>query len=106
MQFVKTACWVVLAGLIVLFSATNWTRVTINLWSDLQVETPLPLVVIVAFLAGSLPFWILHKMTRWRMRRRLDSAERALASVKPGYPPPPPPSASDASIQPSSLGEP
>ncbi len=43
----------------------------------------LPLVVIVAFLAGSLPFWALHKATRWRMRRKLDNAERALAAVTP-----------------------
>ena len=88
MQFLKTAFWVVLAVLIALFSYANWTRVTINLWGDLQIETLLPLVVVVAFLAGSLPFWALHKATRWSMRRKLDSAERALASVKPAYPPP------------------
>ncbi len=93
MQFLKTAFWVVLAVLIALFSYANWTRVTISLWGDLQIETLLPLVVVVAFLAGSLPFWILHKATRWSMRRKLDSAERALASVKPAYPPPAPPAA-------------
>ena len=88
MQFLKTAFWVVLAVLIALFSYANWTKVTINLWGDLQIETLLPLVVVVAFLAGSLPFWLLHKATRWSMGRKLDSAERALASVKPAYPPP------------------
>ncbi len=76
---------------------------TINLWGDLQVETLLPLVVVVAFLAGSLPFWILHKATRWSMRRKLDSAERALASVKPAYPPPAPPVAPPPSSSTSSL---
>ncbi len=97
MQVLKTVFWVVLAGLIVLFSTVNWKPVEINLWSDLLVVTPLPVVVIVAFLCGSLPFWVLHKATRWSMRRRLDSAERALASVKPAYPPPPPSTSSGIS---------
>lgn len=90
MQFLKTAFWVVLAMIIMLFTVTNWTPVTINLWGGNLLVTKLPLVVIVAFLAGSLPFWMLHKATRWSLRRKLDSAERALASVLPSYPPPPP----------------
>lgn len=96
MQFLKTAFWVVLAVLIALFSYANWKPAEINLWSDLQIVTPLPVVVIVAFLAGVVPMWVLHKATRWSMRRRLDSAERALASVKPAYPPPPPPPSGSA----------
>lgn len=96
MQFLKTAFWVVLAVLIALFSYANWKPAEINLWGDLQIVTPLPVVVIVAFLAGVVPMWVLHKATRWSMRRRLDSAERALASVKPAYPPPPPPPSGSA----------
>jgi putative membrane protein len=83
MQFLRTAFWVVLAIIIVIFSFANWTPVMINLWGGLQLETKLPVLVIVAFLAGSLPFWALHKATKWTMRRRLDSAERALAASTP-----------------------
>jgi len=83
MQFLRTAFWVVLAIIIMIFSFANWNPVTINLWGGLQLETKLPLLVIVAFLAGSLPFWALHKATRWSMRRKLDNAERALAAVTP-----------------------
>jgi uncharacterized integral membrane protein len=90
MQFLRTAFWVILAMIIVLFSVTNWTPVTITLWGGNQLITRLPVLVIVAFLAGSLPFWALHRATRWRMRRKLDSAERALASVLPAQPAPPP----------------
>jgi uncharacterized integral membrane protein len=92
MQFLRTAFWVVLAIIIMIFSFANWTPVMINLWGGLQLETKLPLLVIVAFLAGSLPFWALHKATRWRMRRKLDDAERALAAAIPpaSYTPPPP----------------
>jgi uncharacterized integral membrane protein len=90
MQFLKTAFWAILAVLIALFSYANWKPAEINLWGDLQIVTPLPIVVVISFLAGVLPMWLLHKATHWSMRRKLDSAERALASVKPGYPPPPP----------------
>jgi len=91
MQFLKTAFWVVLAVVIALFSYNNWTPTTIKLWGDLWLVTPLPVLVIISFLAGSLPFWVLHRISRWSMGRKLDSAERALASVKPVYPPSPPP---------------
>jgi len=92
MQFLRTAFWVALVIVIMIFSVTNWTPVTINLWAGNQLVTKLPLVVIVAFLAGSLPFWALHKATRWRLRRKLDTAERALAAATPpvGVTVPPP----------------
>ena len=94
-QFLKTAVWVVLAMLIMLFAVTNWTPVTIRLWGGNQLETKLPLVVIIAFLSGALPVWALHKATRWSLKRRLESAERALSTVaqarQPAAPPPSPP---------------
>lgn len=91
MQFLKTAFWAVLAVVIALFSYANWKPAEISLWGDLLIVTPLPIVAIVSFLIGVVPMWLLHKATHWSMRRRLDSAERALASVKPAYPSPPPP---------------
>jgi uncharacterized integral membrane protein len=95
MEFLRTAFWIALVIIIMIFSVTNWTPVSINLWGGNQLVTKLPIVVIVAFLAGSLPFWALHKATRWRLRRKLDNAERALAAAvpaaypHPGSPPPP-----------------
>jgi lipopolysaccharide assembly protein A len=95
MQFLKTAFWVILAMIITLFTFTNWTPVTINLWGGSRLDTWLPLVVIVAFAAGSLPLWLLHKATRWRMTRKLATAERALAATTP---PPPPASVTPAPL--------
>ncbi|MGF7169063.1 putative integral membrane protein [Sphingobium xanthum] len=109
MQFLRTAFWVVLAIIIMIFSFANWTPVTINLWGGLQLETKLPVLVITAFLAGSLPFWALHKATRWRLRRKLDTAERALAAVTPtAYAAPSPPAAPvpPAPSEPPSPGSP
>lgn len=104
MQFLRTAFWVVLVMIITAFSFANWTPVTINLWGNLQLETKLPLLVIVAFLAGSLPFWALHKATRWSLRRKLDNAERALAAAMPtAYGHPDPVTSAPADARPASV---
>jgi uncharacterized integral membrane protein len=83
--------WVILAMILVLFTYTNWTTVPINLWAGRVADVNLPLLVIVAFLAGSVPFWLLHRATRWSMNRKLVNAERALAATVPPPPPAPTP---------------
>lgn len=80
MQFLKTAFWVALAIVIVVFAVNNWTPVTVNLWDGLRMDTKLPVLVIGAFLLGLLPFWLFHRAMRWRWRRRIDMVERALSN--------------------------
>lgn len=82
MQFLKTMFWVVLAVVAVVFSVRNWTPVTINLWSGLQLDTFLPLPVIIAFLLGIVPYFLLHRATRWTMGRKLANVEKALADTR------------------------
>ena len=84
MQFLRTLFWVVIAVAAVVFATRNWNTVTINLWGGLQADVKLPVLVFGAFLVGLLPPWILHRATRWRLRRRLESAERALSEAR-GY---------------------
>ena len=79
MQFLKTVFWVLLAIVGVMFAFANSQRVAVSLWSDLVVDTPLWMVALIAFLAGFVPMLILHRATRWTMRRRFDSATRALS---------------------------
>ena len=80
MQFVKTVLWIVLALAVALFAIRNGGPVTVNLWSDLQMVTPLWVVVVLSFLFGLLPALALHRAARWRWRRRLEQAERAAAA--------------------------
>lgn len=82
MQFLKTLFWVILAVAIVIFSLRNWTVVTLSLWSGLRLDAKLPVLLILAFLAGLLPTLAVLQATRWRLRRRLEAAERALADVR------------------------
>ncbi|MCF8706591.1 hypothetical protein [Rhizorhapis sp. SPR117] len=79
MQFLRTAFWVALAIMIVMFSVSNWTAVTVNLWGGLRMDTKLPVLVIGAFAMGFLPLWLFHRAMCWRFRRRLDTVERAMS---------------------------
>lgn len=81
MQFLKTLFWVLIAVGAMLFSFNNWSIVTVNLWDGLQLDTRLPILLFGAFLIGLLPALLLHRATRWSMRRKLSTMERALADV-------------------------
>lgn len=82
MQFLKTLFWVVLAVVAMIFAMRNWTPVTISLWGGLLVDAKLPVLVFGAFAAGFLPMFAYHRAAHWRLRRRLDSHERALADMR------------------------
>ena len=81
MQFLRTAFWVVVAVGLAFFCMANYVPVTVRLWGDMVMETKLPVLLIGAFLLGALPFWVMARATRWRLRRRLDSTERALVAA-------------------------
>ncbi len=82
MQFLKTIFWVILAVVAVVFSLGNWTPVTLELWGDVQVDSKLPVLMVGAFLVGLVPMLIIHRATRWRLRKRLESMERALNEAR------------------------
>lgn len=82
MQFLKTLFWVTIAVCAAIFSFNNWSPVTINLWNGLQLDTRLPLLLAAAFLFGLLPMLLLHRTTRWRLRRKIETMERALTDIR------------------------
>lgn len=105
MQFLKTIFWAFVAVVVAIFAYNNWTPVTLNLWNGLLLETKLPVLLIAAFLLGLLPTFLLHRATRWRLRRKLESVERTLADVRtpPTTPTPPqmvPPTATPMAVPP------
>ena len=84
MQFLKTLFWVLIAVVIVLFASRNWSDVTLNLWSDIQADIKLPVLLLIAFLIGFLPTWVILRARIWSQRRRIDAMERnRLASLPP-----------------------
>jgi lipopolysaccharide assembly protein A len=89
MSFLRTLFWIVVAVIVALFCFNNWTRVSINLWNGLILDTKLPVLLFLAFLLGLMPTLILWQATRWRLRRRLQSSEPVIMTAplaEPGLP--------------------
>jgi len=76
MQFVKTLFWVLVAVVAVLFASWNWHPVTVNLWANLQADIKLPVLLVIAFLLGWLPTWLIVRARLWSLQRRFEALER------------------------------
>jgi uncharacterized integral membrane protein len=76
MQFLKTLFWVLLAVVLALFASRNWSDVTLNLWGDIQADTKIPILLLLFFLLGFLPTWLIMRARIWSMRRRLEAFDR------------------------------
>jgi membrane protein DedA with SNARE-associated domain len=83
MQFLKTIFWVAILVLAVIFAMNplNQVRVLVGVFGITGIDTPLWTALFVAFLAGLLPTMIWHRIVRWSLRRRLDTAQRALTDT-------------------------
>lgn len=82
MQIVRTVVWLLVFAVVLLFTLGNWDQqVTVRIWQNLVWDTRLPAVVIVSFLLGLLPMWILLRGTSWRLNRRIGHLEQATRNV-------------------------
>ena len=81
MQIVRTIVWVVLLFALLAFSFFNWRPVEVQVWPTLVLETKLPALVIIAFLLGFVPMWLIHRTSVWRSRRRMTALETATARM-------------------------
>ena len=86
MQFLKTLFWVLVAVVVVLFSVRNWTNVSINLWDDIQADIKIPILLLIVFLLGFLPTWLLMRTRIWSHRRKIDALERSRVSAAAAAP--------------------
>jgi uncharacterized integral membrane protein len=98
MHFLKTLFWVVLAIGVVLFARENWVPVEIKLWSGLIAEVKLPFLLLLAFLLGFLPTYLLYRGRMWSVRRQLTRPEPVSVANQPAPLPPAP--AAPAGVQP------
>ena len=86
MQIIRTVIWVLLLVALVLFSLGNWAPVEIKIWEGLILETKLPALVLVSFLLGLLPMWLLSKAGKWRLNRRINLLENSVRANTPSPP--------------------
>lgn len=80
MQILRTVFWALILFGLLTFSFFNWDPVEVNLWSNLVLETKVPVLVIVSFLLGLVPTWLLHRGTKWRLSKRISTLENAARS--------------------------
>lgn len=71
MQFLKTLGWVLVAVLVAIIAGNNWRDVTIDLWSNLQADIKIPVLLLAVFLLGFLPTWLVMRGKLWRLERRI-----------------------------------
>ncbi|MBS0285433.1 MAG: DUF1049 domain-containing protein [Proteobacteria bacterium] len=86
MQFLKILFWCLIAFIAAVFTFGNWKWVTIQLFGNLVAEVNLPFLLLVTFLIGFVPTLIYQRAMRWRLRQRLNNAERALADLRAAPP--------------------
>ncbi|MFN3553725.1 MAG: lipopolysaccharide assembly protein LapA domain-containing protein [Novosphingobium meiothermophilum] len=80
MSVLRTIFWVVVLAALAAFSVANWQPVEVRIWEGLLLETKLPALVMLAFLIGLLPTWLLYRATRWRLQRRIANLETQLTA--------------------------
>ncbi len=78
MQIFRTLIWVLILVILLGFSAFNWKPVEVQIWDNLVLETKVPALVIVSFLLGLIPMWLIYRGTKWRLSRRIMTLENAL----------------------------
>lgn len=89
MNFLKTLFWVVLAVSLAIFANRNWNDVPLTLWGNLQADIKLPVLLLLTFLLGFLPPYLILRGRLWRVTRRLIIAERPVIEPDPApYPEP------------------
>ena len=90
MQFLRTLFWVVIAAFVAIIASENWRDVTLDLWGNLQADIKLPVLLILAFLLGFLPTWLVMRGKIWQLRRRFGHEEQVNARPGAQRPPRPP----------------
>jgi len=80
MNFLKTLFWVVVAVSLAIFATRNWNDVTVSLWGSLQADVKLPIMLLLTFLVGFLPPYLILRGRIWGLRRKLALAERPVVT--------------------------
>jgi putative membrane protein len=76
MQFLRILVWVVVAVLVTILASRNWHDVTVLLWGDIQADIKLPVLLLLTFLLGFLPPYLMLRAARWQEKRRQQALER------------------------------
>lgn len=74
MRFLKALFWLVVGMLLALLAYANLDEiVSVELWDHIIVDIKLPLLLLITFLVGFLPTFLILRTRIWTLKRRLDS---------------------------------
>lgn len=83
MQFLRTLFWVMIAAFVAIIASENWRDVTLDLWGNLQADVKIPILLLLAFLLGLIPTWLIMRGKIWRLKRRLAQQEVTAVPAAP-----------------------
>lgn len=84
MKILRTIILVLASIGFLIFAIYNWQPVELLLWQNLVLETKVPVLALLAFLAGFLPMWAVHRSVTWRQGRRIRALENSLKHTAMG----------------------
>jgi uncharacterized integral membrane protein len=80
-KILRTIVWVLAALGFLIFAIYNWQPVELRLWQNLVLETKVPVLALLAFAAGFLPMWAVHRSVVWGQSRRIRTLENSLKNT-------------------------
>jgi len=89
MNILRKALWLLVAIILGSFVWMNWRVAEVNLWplesGFLHVDWPIGLIALAFFILGLLPTWILGRLRRWRLQRRIATLENTVRANTPTF---------------------
>ncbi len=83
MTFLKALFWILILVVFAFLAAGNWHNIPVILIpNQAEISINLPLLLAVTFLLGFLPYFVLHRTTRWSLRKKLSAAKRELEATR------------------------
>jgi lipopolysaccharide assembly protein A len=80
-KILRTIVWGLAATGFLIFAVYNWQPVELTLWQNLVLETKVPVLALLAFAAGFLPMWAVHRSVVWGQTRRIRTLENSLKNT-------------------------
>jgi uncharacterized integral membrane protein len=80
-KILRTIIWVLVAIGFLIFAIYNWQPVELTLWQNVVLETKVPVLALLAFIAGFLPMWAYHRSVAWGLNRRVRALETSLKNA-------------------------
>jgi lipopolysaccharide assembly protein A len=80
-RFLKILFWLVVAVVVTMFAMQNWRDVTIDLWGNLQADIKIPMLLLIAFLIGFVPVWMVYRTKLWRLNNKVSLPHRQPSTI-------------------------